>query len=73
MDIQIIKLILMELLRTLKIDREEYYAGAIIDSYNWADIGVEEFTIEQRNCTLIPMLEEWYILLKPKRKRIIMH
>ena len=41
-----------------KISREEYYAGAIIDSYDWLKIGVEEFTIEQRNDLLKKLKEK---------------
>lgn len=44
--------------RDEKISREEYYAGAIIDSYDWLKIGVEEFTIEQRNDLLKKLKEK---------------
>ena len=44
--------------RDEKISREEYYAGAIIDSYDWEDIGIEEFTIEQRNDLLKKLKEK---------------
>ena len=39
------------------ISKEDYYARAIIDSYNWEDIGIEEFTLGQRN-ELIQKLKE---------------
>lgn len=41
-----------------KISREEYYAGAIIDLYNWQEIGIEEFTIEQRNDLINKLVEK---------------
>ena len=44
--------------RDEKISREEYYAGAIIDSYDWENIGIEEFTIEQRNDLLKKLKEK---------------
>ncbi len=44
--------------RDERISREEYYAGAIIDSYDWEDIGIEEFTIEQRNDLLKKLKEK---------------
>lgn len=40
-----------------KIRIDEYYAGAIIDLYDWEKLGIEEFTIEQRN-DLIQKLKE---------------
>lgn len=40
------------------ISREEYYAGAIIDSYDWTKIGIEEFTIEQRSDLLKKLKEK---------------
>ena len=54
--------------RDEKISREEYYAGAIIDSYNWADIGVEEFTIEQRNDFLQKLQEKDCVTIYNKLK-----
>ncbi len=44
--------------RNEKISKEEYYAGAIIDLYNWKNIGIEEFTIEQRNDLLKKLKEK---------------
>ena len=40
-----------------KISIEDYYAEAIIDLYDWKKLGIEEFTIEQRN-DLIQKLKE---------------
>ncbi len=47
--------------RKSSISREEYYASAIIDSYNWNEIGVEEFTIAERN-NLIQRLQNEYVV-----------
>ena len=44
-----------------KIEKEEYYAEAIISLYNWQKIGIEEFTLEEKN-KLIKRLEEEYCL-----------
>ena len=41
-----------------KISREEYYAGAIIDSYNWERIRINEFTLEQRRDFLRKLQEK---------------
>ena len=40
-----------------KISIEDYYAEAIIDLYDWQKLGIEEFTVEQRN-DLIKKLKE---------------
>ncbi|MBO6243469.1 MAG: DEAD/DEAH box helicase family protein, partial [Clostridia bacterium] len=40
-----------------KISIEDYYAEALIDLYNWKKIGIDEFTVEQRN-DLIKKLKE---------------
>ena len=44
-----------------KIEKEEYYAEAIISLYNWQKIGIEESTLEEKN-KLIKRLEEEYCL-----------
>ena len=44
-----------------KIEKEEYYAEAIISLYNWQKIGIEEFTLEEKN-KLIKRLEDEYCL-----------
>ena len=40
-----------------KIDKSRYYAEAIVSQYNWAQIGIEEFKISERN-ELIKRLQE---------------
>ena len=40
-----------------KISKERYYAMAIADAYNWKEMGIDEFSIEQRN-ELIQKLED---------------
>ena len=40
-----------------QISREEYYAEAIFSLYNWNKIGIEEFTLEERN-NLIRKIQE---------------
>lgn len=44
-----------------KISKEEYYAEAIISLYNWQKIGIEEFTLEEKN-NLIQRLQDEYCL-----------
>ena len=44
-----------------KISKEEYYAEAIISLYNWQKIGIEEFTLEEKN-NLIQKLQDEYCL-----------
>ena len=44
-----------------KIEKEEYYAEAIISLYNWQKIGIEEFTLEEKN-NLIQRLQDEYCL-----------
>ena len=43
--------------RDEQISKQEYYASAIIDLYDWKKIGIEEFTVEQRN-DLLQKLQE---------------
>ena len=44
-----------------KIEKEEYYAEAIISLYNWSKIGIEEFTLDEKN-NLIKRLQDEYCL-----------
>ena len=32
-----------------EISKDKYYAEAIISLYDWEKIGIEEFTVEERN------------------------
>ncbi len=45
--------------RNEKIDKEEYYAEAIFSLYDWQSIGIEEFTLEERN-NLIERIKNEY-------------
>ncbi|MBO4293203.1 MAG: DEAD/DEAH box helicase family protein [Clostridia bacterium] len=47
----------LEVQENEKISLEDYYAEAIIDLHDWQKLGIEEFTIEQRN-DLIKKLKE---------------
>ena len=49
--------------RSEKISKEEYYAEAIFSSYNWQKIGIEEFTIEEKNNLLKRIQEEYCVEL----------
>ena len=40
-----------------KIEKARYYAEAMVSQYNWQDIGIEEFKIDERN-ELIARLQE---------------
>ena len=51
-----------------KISREDYYARAIIDSYNWKEIGIEEFSATQRNELVQRLKETDCILIYRKLK-----
>lgn len=44
-----------------KIEKEEYYAEAIISLYNWQKIGIDELTLEEKN-NLIQRLQDEYCL-----------
>ena len=44
-----------------KIEKEEYYAEAIFSLYDWQKIGIEEFTLEEKN-NLIQRLQDEYCL-----------
>ena len=44
-----------------KIEKEEYYAEAIISLYDWSKIGIEEFTLDEKN-NLIKRLQDEYCL-----------
>lgn len=44
-----------------KISKEEYYAEAIFSLYDWQKIGIEEFTLEEKN-NLIQRLQDEYCL-----------
>ena len=47
--------------RNEKIDKEEYYAEAIFSLYDWQKIGIEEFTVAERN-NLIQRIQNEYIV-----------
>ena len=49
--------------RSEKISKEEYYAEAVFSSYNWQKIGIEEFTIEEKNNLLKRIQEEYCVEL----------
>mgnify|MGYP001852099565 CR=1 FL=1 len=52
--------------RDEKIDKEEYYAEAIFSSYDWQKIGIEEFTIEERNNLIQSIQNEYCVELYQK-------
>lgn len=45
--------------RNEQISKEEYYAEAIFSLYNWSNIGIEEFTVAERN-NLIQRIQSEY-------------
>ncbi len=47
--------------RNEKIDKEEYYAEAIFSLYDWQKIGIEEFSVAERN-NLIQRIQNEYIV-----------
>ena len=49
-----------------KIEKEEYYAEAIISLYNWQKIGIEEFTLEEKNNLIQRLQDEYCLDLYPK-------
>lgn len=48
--------------------KQEYYAGAIIDTYDWKKIGIEEFGIEQRSELLQKLMEKDCVSIYEKLK-----
>ena len=52
--------------RQEKISRDEYYAEAIFSSYDWQKIGIEEFTIAEKNNLLQKIQDEYCIDLYKK-------
>ncbi len=52
--------------RNEKIDKEEYYAEAIFALYDWKKIGIEEFTIEERNNLIQRIQNEYCVELYQK-------
>ena len=48
------------------IDKNRYYAEAIISLYDWEKIGIEEFTVEERNNLIKRIQEEHCIELYNK-------
>lgn len=47
--------------RNETISKEEYYAEAIFSLYDWQKVGIEEFTIEERN-NLIQRIQNEYVV-----------
>ena len=52
--------------RDEKIDKEEYYAEALFSLYDWQKIGIEEFTIEERNNLIKRIQNEYCVELYQK-------
>lgn len=52
--------------RDEKIDKEEYYAEAIFSLYDWQKIGIEEFTVPERNHLIQRIQNEYCIELYQK-------
>ena len=52
--------------RDEKIDKEEYYAEAIFSLYNWQKIGIEEFTVAERNNLIQKIKREYCVELYQK-------
>ncbi len=48
-----------------KIDKERYYAEAIVSQYNWQDIGIEEFKVAERNELVTRLQKKIYYKLYP--------
>ena len=52
--------------RNEKISKEEYYAEAIFSLYDWQKIGIEEFTVEERNNLIQRIQNEYCVELYQK-------
>lgn len=52
--------------RDEKIDKEEYYAEALFSLYDWQKIGIEKFTIEERNNLIKRIQNEYCVELYQK-------
>ena len=52
--------------RDEKIDKEEYYAEAIFSLYDWQKIGIEEFTVTERNNLIQRIKNEYCVDLYQK-------
>ena len=52
--------------RNEKIDKGEYYAEAIFSLYDWQKIGIEEFTVAERNNLIQRIQNEYCVELYPK-------
>ena len=52
--------------RNEKIDKEEYYAEAIFSLYDWQKIGIEEFTVAERNNLIQRIQNEYCVELYQK-------
>ena len=52
--------------RNEKIDKEEYYAEAIFSLYDWQKIGIEEFTVAERNNFIQRIQNEYCVELYQK-------
>ena len=52
--------------RDEKIDKEEYYAEAIFSLYDWQKIGIEEFTVAERNNLIQRIQNEYCVELYQK-------
>ena len=52
--------------RNEKIDKEEYYAEAIFSLYDWQKIGIEEFTVDERNNLIQRIQNEYCVELYQK-------
>lgn len=52
--------------RNEKIDKEEYYAEAIFSLYDWQKIGIEEFTVAERNNLIQRIKNEYCVELYQK-------
>ena len=56
--------------RTEIISKEEYYAEAIFSQYDWQKIGIEEFTIQERNNLIKRIQNEYCIELYQKLEEL---
>lgn len=52
--------------RTETINKEEYYAEAIFSQYDWQKIGIEEFTIQEKNNLIRRIQNEYCVELYQK-------
>ena len=52
--------------RDEKINKEEYYSEAIFSLYDWQKIGIEEFTIEEKNNLIKRIQDEYCVELYQK-------